>query len=76
LKESDCCLKREHFLPYVNERDGVGKLVECDPPYTLKDQKSFSIHKSLRAMKTNPNWTKLSINVNDKVLVQDSDRSI
>lgn len=47
LNETKCCKKYDSFLPYVNEWDGVGKLIDCFVPYQLKEQKSFSILRQL-----------------------------
>jgi hypothetical protein len=59
----------------MNERDGMGKLIDVEPSFRLKKSHSYSILKALRTKKLEKSGQKF-MDLNDKILVQDSERSI
>lgn len=75
-KEDISCLSKvtKEFLPYMNERDGLGRLIDVEPSFRLKKSHSFSIMKALRTKKLNE--TRQNLDINDKIVVQDHERSI
>jgi len=59
----------------MNERDGMGRLIDVEPSFSLKKSHSYSILKTLWKKKFDRSGQK-ALDVNDKILVQDSEWSI
>lgn len=60
----------------MNEWDGLGWLIDVEPSFRLKKSHSFSILKALRSKKLNTTSNQKLVDINDKIVVQDSERSI